>query len=220
MKLSARLQTIYDMVKAPCILADIGCDHGLLPIALVQSQICTYAYACDIHKGPLQRAVSAIQEAGLQEKIKPILCDGLDALGNDVTTIVIAGMGYDTITGILFANIDKLKYYKQIIIQCNNHVCELRKWLSNHGLCIDGEQLVKEHHYYQMLSIHVEKQELNDEQCMFGLYLMQHPLFVSYWSFILEKQRKILQKLKEEHASYQKTSSDIERIERKLKELS
>lgn len=220
MKLSARLQTIHDMVKAPCILADIGCDHGLLPIALVQSQICMYAYACDIRKGPLQRAAIAIQKAGLQEKIKPLLCDGLEALGDDVTTIIIAGMGYDTITGILLANKDKLKYYKQIIIQCNHHVCELRKWLSQHGLCIDGEQLVKERHYYQLLSVHVEKQELSDEQCMFGLYLTQHPLFVSYWSFILDKQRKILQKLKEDHVSYQKTNHHIQQIEHKLKELS
>lgn len=220
MKLGARLQTIYDMVKEPCVLADIGCDHARLPIALLQSHKCSYAYACDIHEGPLLRAKTAIQQAGLQEQIQVILCDGLDGLGDDVTTIVIAGMGYDTITGILLANMDKLSHYKQMIIQCNTHVCALRRWLSNHDLCIDDEQLVQQHHYYQMLSIHVQKQVLSEEQCMFGVYLEQHPLFVSYWSFILSKQKQILHHLKEQQPAYQKTKHTIQQIEQKLKKRS
>lgn len=220
MKISKRLQTIHDMVKTPCIVADVGCDHGLLPIALIASKTCTKAYACDINEGPLSRAKQAIQDAHMQDEIETILCDGLDALDDHVTTVIIAGMGYDTITGILSANMKKLKHYKQIIIQCNNHVTELRNWLSAHGLCIDDEQLVKEHHYYQMLSIHVEEQKLDEEQCMFGLYLDKHPLFVSYWKFVLHKQQQILKNLKEEHESYNRTQHTIQLIEKKLRELS
>lgn len=220
MKLSKRLQTIHNMVKSPCIVADIGCDHGLLPIALIESKTCAKAYACDINEGPLSRARQAIQDAGLQNKIEPVLCDGLDALNEHVTTVIIAGMGYDTITGILSANMNKLKHYKQIIIQCNNHVSELRQWLSAHGLCIDDEQLVKEHHFYQMLSIHVEEQKLDKEHCMFGLYLDRHPLFITYWTFVLYKQQQILHNLNEGHASFYRTKHIIKLIEKKLRELS
>ena len=53
MKLSTRLHTIFDMVQPCGVAADIGCDHGLLPIALIQSGKCEHVYACDVRKGPL-----------------------------------------------------------------------------------------------------------------------------------------------------------------------
>ncbi len=120
MKLSKRLQTIYDMVQGPCVVADIGCDHGLLPIALVKNGKCDKAYACDIRKGPLSRAEEAIQMMGLQNQIITKLTDGLQGLEDDVEVVIIAGMGYDTIRNILQNSLEKTKYYKQIIIQCNS----------------------------------------------------------------------------------------------------
>ena len=128
-----RLQAIFDLVKAPCVLADIGCDHGLLPIRLVEQGKCARAYACDVNPGPLSRAKQAIEAAGLQEQVFPILCDGLDGLTDDVTAVVIAGMGYDTIVHILSDGEAKTAQLKQIIVQCNGHVEDFRFWLSEHG---------------------------------------------------------------------------------------
>ena len=107
MKLSKRLQTIYDMVQGPCVVADIGCDHGLLPIALVKNGKCDKAYACDIRKGPLSRAEEAIQMMGLQNQIITKLTDGLQGLEDDVEVVIIAGMGYDTIRNILQNSLEK-----------------------------------------------------------------------------------------------------------------
>lgn len=216
MKLSKRLQTLHDMVKGPCIVADIGCDHGLLPIALIQSQTCRKAYACDINIGPLMRAKNAIHEAHLEEQIEAIQCNGIDDLNDDVTIIVIAGMGYDTITSILSSNIHKLKRYKQILIQCNTHVDKLRYWLSQHGFYIDHEELIKDTHYYQMLSVHMQQQFLNEEQCVFGLYLDNHPLFISYWTAIMKKQKTILKELDPKHIRFGQTLHKIQLIENKI----
>lgn len=219
MRLSKRLQTIHDMVKPGGIVADIGCDHALLPIALIESHTCDKAYACDVNEGPLKRAKEAIAEANKTAQIIPLLCDGLEGLNDDVTTVVIAGMGYDTITHILGSQLDKAKSYQQIIIQCNNHVTKLRQWLHEHGFAIDAEQLVKEHHYYQMISVHAGEQEMQEDQYMFGIYLDHHPLFRPYWEFQLHKQKKILERLHPEHESYAKTKNTIIKIKIKLKEL-
>ncbi len=220
MKLSKRLETIYDMVKSSCVVADIGCDHGLLPIALVKSGKCPKAYACDIKKGPLSRAEEAILQTGLEDKITTKLTDGLQGLKDDVEVVIIAGMGYDTIRNILEDSIEKAKHYKQIIIQCNSHIDDLRRWLHQAGFTIDAEEIVKDQHYYQMLSIHFEASEMHEEDYLFGIHLTKHPLFKEYWTHVLQKQRAILKNMKPYHEGYQITDKKIKMIEKKLKDLS
>lgn len=220
MKLSTRLQTIFDMVPSGCVVADIGCDHGLLPIALVKTGKCSHAYACDVRKGPLSRAQQAIQAYGLQDQISTILCDGLQGIGEDVDVVVIAGMGYDTICRILQKSIEKSEHYKHILLQCNSHVEDLRRWLHEHGFCIDAEQIVKDHHYYQILRVHKEPCEMSEEQYLFGVYLDTHPLFQEYWTHILHKKRSIVEKLQPYHDNYAKTCDMIRNIEAKLKSIS
>ena len=193
MKLSTRLHTIFDMVQPCGVAADIGCDHGLLPIALIQSGKCAHVYACDVRKGPLSRAQEAIRQYGLQNSITTKLCDGLQGLEDDVEVVVIAGMGYDTICRILMKGDKQLKHYKQIILQCNTHVEDMRRWLHQNGFTIDAEQLVKDHHYY--------------------------PLFKEYWTYILEKQKIIIQHTQPHHDGYAAAVEKIKTIEKKLKEL-
>lgn len=219
MKLSRRLHTIFDMVQDNCIAADIGCDHGLLPIALVQAGKCPHVYACDVRKGPLSRAQEAVKQCGLQNAITTKLCDGLQGLGNDIEVVIIAGMGYDTICGILTDSMKQLEHYKQIVLQCNTHVEDMRRWLHENGFTIDAEQLVKDHHYYQMLSVHKEPCDMSEEQYLFGVYLDQHPLFREYWTHILNKQRRILEGTQPHHDGYAAAAQKIEKIEKKLKEL-
>lgn len=220
MKLSKRLHTIYDMVKPGYIAADIGCDHGLLPIALVKGKKCEKVYACDVRKGPLSRAKEAIVQAGLCEHIETRLCDGLQEVPEDVQTIIIAGMGYDTIVHILEDAQERLPKFTQLLIQCNSHVDELRAWCSNHNLMIEAEELIKDHHYYQLLSLRYGKQTLSQEECLFGLYLDTHPLFHEYWSYRLMRLRRIHASMLPSHEGYADMQQLIQRIETKLKERS
>ena len=68
--LSKRLQVIASFVTAGNRIADIGCDHGFVPIYLVKQLISPKAIAMDIGKGPLQRAAGHIQESGLEDRIE------------------------------------------------------------------------------------------------------------------------------------------------------
>ena len=56
MKLSHRLETIASFVPKGSIVADIGTDHGYIPIWLLQQKIAVKAIAMDIGEGPLKRA--------------------------------------------------------------------------------------------------------------------------------------------------------------------
>lgn len=212
-----RLQAIYDMIKPGLIVADIGCDHGLLPIALVKQGKCVKAYACDVRVGPLSRAKEAILEAGVNNQVIPILCDGLSGIQDDVTGVVIAGMGFDTIQHILEQDIDKCARFQQIVVQCNGHVDEFRRWISDHGFTIDDEKIVKDSHYYQLISMHKETSEpLTPQQCLFGIYTQKDPLFKEYWHYIYNKKKVILSQLSPSHENYKNIKEVMDLIEKAL----
>ena len=55
MQLSLRLTAIAEMVTEGNRLVDVGCDHGYLPVYLVQNKKIPAAIAMDVRKGPLSR---------------------------------------------------------------------------------------------------------------------------------------------------------------------
>ena len=95
MQLSLRLSAIADMVTDGNRLVDVGCDHGYLPVYLVQEMgKIPAAIAMDVRTGPLSRAQEHIRQYGLEEYIKTRLSNGLGALeAGEGDTLVIAGMG-------------------------------------------------------------------------------------------------------------------------------
>lgn len=213
MKLSKRLQAIYDMVNSPCILADIGCDHALLPIALVQDGKCPKAYACDIHEGPLQRAREAVLRYGLQAQVGLILCDGLAKVPKDADVIVIAGMGCDTMLSILMEGMEKARGAKQLLLQPNNHVEELRRFLHAHDFTIDQERMVKERHFYPILSVSQGHQPRTEQQLRFGSYAQTDVVYQQYLRYLEEKQQKILQNLPSGHVQRANAASRLQQIQ-------
>ena len=64
-KLSNRLLAVASFVTDGNILADIGTDHGYIPIFLVQEKRIPGAIAMDINAGPLERAKEHIDMYGL-----------------------------------------------------------------------------------------------------------------------------------------------------------
>ena len=59
-------------------VADIGTDHGYIPIYLIEHHIAEKVIALDINRGPLERARMHIVGHGLKEKIETRLSDGLE----------------------------------------------------------------------------------------------------------------------------------------------
>ena len=61
MELSKRLAAIAEMVGECESMADIGTDHGYIPIYLIEQKKVKRALAMDVKEGPLERAKEHIR---------------------------------------------------------------------------------------------------------------------------------------------------------------
>ena len=81
MELTPRLQAIAEQVPQGARLADVGTDHGYLPVWLLRSGRIDSAIATDLREGPLNRSKETAQRFGVAERLSFRLCDGLSEIG-------------------------------------------------------------------------------------------------------------------------------------------
>lgn len=140
--LQPRLRAIADLVPAGSRLADIGTDHGYIPIDLLLSGRISNAIATDIGQLPLNHARHTAQCCGLSEGIDFRLGDGLAPVAPDeADVIVIAGMGGDNIADILTAS-PWAREGPLLLLQPMSKAEVLRAFLPEHGYCVEAERLV------------------------------------------------------------------------------
>ena len=141
-RLPPRLAAVAEMVPAGSKLIDVGTDHGLLPICLLQEGRIVSAVASDIRTGPLSRA-RANAARHHTENIRFVLCDGLSGISpEEADTIVIAGMGGETIASIISSA--PWCREKILLLQPMSRPEVLRKFLCSSELRITEETLVKD----------------------------------------------------------------------------
>lgn len=159
-KLSKRLQAAADFVSEGNRTADIGTDHGFLPIYLIQSGKCPQAIAMDIRKGPLERAREHIAAAGLGGLIQTRLSDGMQALERgEADSAVITGMGGQTVIHILEEAREILPDLKELVLEPQSDTAKVRRYLREHKMEIDREALVQEAgKFYPVLHVDLAKQ--------------------------------------------------------------
>ncbi len=163
--MSRRMQKLASLVTEGNRLADVGTDHGYIPIALVQAGKIPSAIAMDVNRGPLARAEAHIREAGLATYIETRLSDGLRELGaEDADTVLIAGMGGMLILRILTEGIPHLSGVEELILQPQSDVYRVRDWLQKHGYRVETEELVEEDGKYYPMMRAVRGQERRMEQ--------------------------------------------------------
>lgn len=144
-KLSHRLQLIFDMIEKGETMADIGTDHGFLPMALWEAGICSKVILSDVNSGPLEKARENMEKAGIGIESDMRQGDGLETIGTgEVTTVVLAGMGGVLMTEILGVDLEKALSFRKIILQPRNGQDKLRYWLLHNGFSIVKERLVME----------------------------------------------------------------------------
>lgn len=161
-KLSKRMNAVASMVTSGNILADIGTDHGYVPIALVQKGKIPKAIAMDINEGPLQRAKEHITTCCLEESIETRLSDGVAALEeNEADTILIAGMGGELIIHILVEGYKVCRKAKELVLQPQSDIDHVRKYLrENKYKIIDEDMILEDGKYYPMMKVVPVEEEL------------------------------------------------------------
>lgn len=167
-----RLSCIFGMIRPGRGVIDVGTDHGYLPERLALEGYPGRLFASDLREGPLAAAKRTAAQSGVSDRIQFLLSDGLDACPPDaVDTIVIAGMGGDTICGILDRAEWCMDPFYRLILQPMTKAEVLRYWLCNNGFRIEEEQLVEDGDtIYQILTaVYIGQNEaLSDAELWLG----------------------------------------------------
>ncbi len=193
MILSRRLQAILDLVEDSDVLVDIGTDHALLLIKAIIDNKTKKAYGLDIASGPLRFANENIEKHGLTDKIKTMKLDGLKGFNEDADTFVIAGLGYETIMGILMNY--EFTDTQNIIVQSNSKNFEFRQDLITNGFTIVDELFF----YENKKSVTIMKLKKQDSQLsMAELYLgpilkdTKNQDYITYLSHEYDKMKEVI----------------------------
>jgi tRNA (adenine22-N1)-methyltransferase len=195
-QLSKRLQIIAAYIEQGSAVADIGTDHGYIPVYLARNNIARRIIAADIRRDPLARARLSAEEYGVGSRIEFLQTDGLDGLQDQgLDTIIIAGMGGETIAGILerapWTHTDKVR----LILQPQSKLGELSNWLDNNRYAIFDETLAEDDkRIYAVLLVGAGKSRapLSCAEIYADRILMEKrdPLLPRYLRMLIEKTRK------------------------------
>lgn len=183
LELGPRLRAIAALVPLGCrTLADIGTDHGYIPVSLLLEERLDRAIAADIGAPPLDHARRTAGLYGVSERMDFRLGDGLAVVEpGEAEVIVIAGMGGDTITEIL----DAAPWSRDgplLLLQSMSRTDVLRRWLPANGYAVCQEKLVQDKGVlYPILAVRGgETPPATEAQAQGGFLLEGDPLWGLY----------------------------------------
>ncbi|SJZ74593.1 tRNA (adenine(22)-N(1))-methyltransferase [Anaerorhabdus furcosa] len=211
--MNKRLEAIKNLVEPGSVVADIGTDHAFVPIACIKEGLSPKCYACDVIDGPCQIAKTNIEEEGLSSQIEVIKSNGFEHVPLDIDCAIIAGMGFGTAREILEDGMEHLYKCKQIIVQVNKDIIDLRRWISNHHFTITAEKLVYDDRFYQIVVFNTNyHSEYSDLHVTFGPFLMKErsELFIDYLKDSLNTYKMIEEVLPKTDARYPELSQKIQ----------
>ena len=151
---SSRLKTIAGLITKNKTVADIGTDHGYLPIYMAGEGMAGKIIACDLREKPLGRGRKNAEELLIADRIDFRLADGLDALSpGEADTVIICGMGGFAIIKILSKALEEGKVFSGTDFVLSPHTDRenLSRFLFEKGFKIEEEILLHEKAAYYIL---------------------------------------------------------------------
>jgi len=218
MILTKRLQLIYDIIPKCNTVADIGTDHGYIPISLVTGGICKKALAMDVNEGPLDAAHKNTVKYGVADKVETRISNGLENLNKgEADVIVIAGMGGPLIGSIIENGTDAITDDTVLILQPMIAQRELREYLYQNGFEITDEYVCREENkFYNIFKAKKGNVTPTVKDIFIGKNLKNNSpdTFTDYMEYKIRVTEKILDGLKKSSSD---KSDDIEFIQNELK---
>ena len=140
--------------------------------------------AIDIRENIINNIKDVVKKEKQEHNIKVLLNDGLENIDlKEEDTVVLSGLGTKTIL-----NIVKSKKISNLIIQSNDDLYELRKFLIKHNYCIIDEKIVLDGKFYIVIKFKLGRARCCHQELLFGPVLIKNKdsIFESYL-----KQRKL-----------------------------
>lgn len=198
LKISKRLMAVAGLVPEGGCLADVGTDHGYVPIWLLENGRISSAIAMDINRGPLLRAEENRDKYGFTDCMELRLSDGLSKLRpGEAETLLIAGIGGPLMVRILEDGARVLEDISTLVLSPHSDIPLVRRYLLSHGFRIEDEiMLTDEGKYYTAMKVvHGCGVSWTETEYLFGRCLLQrrHPVLLEY----LKKEKRLYIKIRE-----------------------
>ena len=223
-RVSRRLRAIAAMVETGSLLADIGTDHGYLPIWLLEEKRIPSAIAADVREGPLLRAKAHVKERGLSGLVDLRLGDGLSVLApGEADAAVLAGMGGPLMARLLREGQETAKSFRYLVLSPQSDLFFFRNYLLTNGYRILDEDMVfDEGKYYTVIKAapfrpgRGEEKPWDSIEKAYGRYLLQsgNPVVLRF----LQKEKATYEAIKRDllAAEGQRTKERLSQVESAL----
>ena len=226
MELSKRLNWIIEKLNKVEVIMDVGTDHGYIPVYLIKNNIAKKVIASDINKEPLKKAKINASLDGVADKIDLRLGGGLSPLNNkEADAVIIAGMGGNLIRDILENDLNKIKNLDYLILQPAQNPEVLRKYLYNNNYEILEEDIcLDENKYYEIFKV---KYKTGDYILLEDIFYeisptmlnKKLPLLKSYIESKIQKNKKIMEFIKDNTENAIERKNELEEKNQKLEKL-
>ena len=201
LKLPDRLMAIAGYIEKGASVADIGTDHGLLPVYLAQNRLARSIIASDISASSLDSARRNAAKYNVSHLITFITAPGLSGIDSEkADTIVISGLGGETIAGILAEATWTSNYGGKLVLQPQSKTGDLCRWLRECNFSIRDAKLVRDNgRLYVIMLVKSGKSDsvLEPElELLTRLMYGRDPLFTEYLEDLIAITLRVLEEMK------------------------
>ena len=202
--LNLKLKTIASLINKNDTVIDVACDHAYLAIYLKKNNLCKEVYASDISENAIKNANKNIENANL--KIKTFITNGLSSVPPNIDTVVIAGVGANTILDIVKNSLLDIKTY---IISSNNNYYLLRSNMAKLGYYNNFEVVIKDNNKYYPIIKFIKSNKKDNK------FLLKYGKSnnIDYYNYLLKKEEAIITKLPDNlKIKHQKEINNLKKI--------
>jgi len=190
--ISGRLKSLVKYINVKDKVIDIGTDHALLPIYLIKNKVLKTIVIADNKETALNNGINNIKLYKLTKQIIPKLGNGLAVIDKNINTVIISGIGGQTIIKIL--SHPNLIYLKKIILQPSRDYLQVRKHLINKGYYIKDEEVILDKgRYYLNIVFKKGNKKYSKQALKYGPILIHKNK--EYHEYLLKKQEYILKNI-------------------------
>ncbi len=162
-KLNEAVKFVFEKLKKPLIVADIGTDHGYLAESLSKEKFVQKVIASDISEKSLSKLEELIKLKSLK-KIETLVGDGLQPIEMADVSVIAGIGGHETIKiletqNTISSGLRKCDYF---VLQPAQNVNELRIWIFENKIKMIKDYIIYDsERFYPIIIIDVSQKERN-----------------------------------------------------------
>ena len=209
--MNSRLERIFSVLTECDVFADVGCDHGYMAKAMLDSGKCKRVIISDVSEKCLKKAQDLLADYAKSGRVTSVVSDGFEKVG-PCDLALIAGMGGEEIISI----IEKAKSLpERLVVQPMKNTDRVRVAVIKAGYAVEKDfTFICQGKYYDLISLKKGKDSLTREEIEFGRTNINEPTedFKKIISDKISKLREYLESDTMSDKTKQDMISEIEKL--------